>query len=74
MKKTFKGRINAGNPHQDRAAPALLQHLESDGACGLCDLKLVPCWLVHPRRSSTNSEQVSPLVISRWSRARVQAT
>jgi hypothetical protein len=36
------------------------------------DLELVSCWLGHPLRSSTNSEQVSPLVISRWSRARVQ--
>jgi hypothetical protein len=65
MEKTFKCHIDAGNTHQHRSSSTLLEHLQGDRACGLCDLKLVPCWLVQPSRSSTNSEQVSPLVISR---------
>lgn len=74
LQQTLQSDIDSCNPHQHCAAPALFKHLECDGAGGLRDLKLVPGWLVHPIRSSTNSEQVSPLVISRWSRARVQAT
>ena len=57
--------IDVRHTHQHGAASPLLQHLEGDGAGGLRDLKLVPGWLAHPSRSSTNSEQVSPLVISR---------
>jgi hypothetical protein len=43
----------------------LHRRLDQAKPSGLGDLKLVPCWRVHPSRSSTNSEQVSPLVISR---------
>jgi hypothetical protein len=67
-------RIHSCNPHEDRSATSLFKHLEADGASGLGNLQLVIGLLAHPSRSSTNSEQVSPLVISRWSRARVQAT
>ena len=51
--------------HQDSAATTLAHHLQSDGAGGFSNTESFWRWLVHPSRSSTNSEQVSPLVISR---------
>ncbi len=66
--------IHAGHAHENRASASFLQHLQGDAAGGFGDPQSFWRGLVHPSRSSTNSEQVSPLVISRWSRARVQAT
>ena len=63
LQQTLQSDVDPSDTDQHSAAPALIQR--SDRACGLRDLKLVPCWLVHPSRSPTNSEQVSPLVISR---------
>jgi len=63
--------IYSGDTNQHCATPTLLQHLQSNGAGGFSNAEGFWCGLVHPSRSSTNSEQVSPLVISSWQRCRV---
>jgi hypothetical protein len=65
IQQSFQCRIHTGSAHQHSAATTLAHHLQGNGASGFGNSQRFWCGMVHPSRSSTNSEQVVPLVISR---------